>query len=899
MNKNLIGIIGGFIALITSSNLNAQTLSAASANGLLTESSGVYNLTWYSNRSTPFEKSVTIDFSGYSSGDKITVTGDQADTANYQVKSNISGSTAYLDVTRWSGNSRNLCFDPGTASGSVVLTFQRMGAGGSGTFTNTIDVEVANSSCIIQTGTGKKITLKCTVIVDPNIYNYVSQATLSNWNDAASWSPSRTSPGTSDILVFDQGSTALDVNVNVTNQTIKSIILQPNSNVRFREEGSNGTITLSGGEFKTHETSTLKTNGYDTLRFALTNGTDADISGDLICETPTISGDQARLVFTGDGDVYYGGDVDVQSRNSLYMTSTASNTVFFDGESQEFKGSGTAYFGGLANVTVGVAGKTGTPNSTLTLKRSLPILAVLTLRDYATIANTTVPASSSAADWQSWVPDLQIRNNGTNRGRVATLGTNASITGSSYFEMYSNGIRTYRTIAFPMKTVHLSQITDDLIVSGVFSGSNADSMDRSCGYCKASSYRWDETNSTWDSINASSTPTKFEPGDGLLLFFRGLAGNGLGNPSASANAGNIDFKGILHTGSKTATLNLAGTGNLAGFNLVGNPFPCHIDWRALSRTNVADKFQYYDPTTKSYNVYNNTSGSLTLTGTTKFTTGNVPYIIEIGASFFATATSNNGTITFDEADKITTEPNATAFRMEPTPLKCNQLQTEVKYLEDSIKYSDMFHLEWNSEQNDVKSELDIYDAAKIFGGYLGIGTMSSNGEWLTQDFRPATGNASQVIPVNFQNFEQTKYVVTAKTCDNNSEYSVRILDKQLDSIIEVGSETQYVFSTSSNDQYKKDRFSVLVDEKSNSTEKLVALSTTVYPNPSEDGNIKIAHNSSVKVLGIEIMNLNGQVVQKANDVRSIHFNAHLTNATYIVKIITNKGVDTHKVMLNR
>lgn len=896
MNFRLVGL---FAAFISAYDLTGQTLTAASANGLITESTGVYNITWYSNRSSPFEKSVTIDFSSYTTGDKITITGDQTDTANYQVKSNISGATAYLDVTRWPGNSRNLCFEPGTGSGSVVLTFQRMGAGGNGTFTNNIDIEVADNNCDIVTGTGKKITLKCTVIVDPNIYNYVSQATLSNWGDAASWSPSRTSAGTSDILVFDQGSTALDVNVNVTNQTIKSIILQPNSNVRFREEGSNGTITLSGGEFKTHESSTLRTNGFDTLRFALSNGTDADINGDLICETPSISGDQARLVFTGDGDVYFGGDVDIQSRNSLYMTSTGSNTVFFDGETQEFKGSGTVYFGGLANVTVGVAGKSATPNSTLTLKRSLPILAVLTLRNYATIENTTVPASSSATDWQSWVPDLQIRNNGTNRGRIATLGTNASITGSSYFEMYSNGIRTYRTIAFPMKGVHLSQITDDLIVSGVYSGTNADSMDRSCGYCKASSYRWNETNSTWDSINATSTPTKFEPGDGLLLFFRGLAGNGLGNPSASANAGNIDFKGVLHTGSKTATLNLGGTGNLAGFNLVGNPFPCHIDWRALSRTNVADKFQYYDPTSKSYNVYNNTSGSATLTGTTKFTSGNVPYIIEIGASFFATATSNGGTITFDEADKITTEPNATAFRMEPTPLKCNQLQTEVKYLEDSIKYSDMFHLEWNSELTNVKSELDIYDAAKIFGGYLGIGTESSNGEWLTQDFRPSTGSANQVIPVKFQSFEQTSYVITAKTCDNNAEFSVRILDKQTDSIIEVGSESQYIFSTSTSDQFKSDRFSVLVDEKSSSTEKLVALSTTVYPNPSENGSIKIAHNSSVKVLGVEIFNLNGQLVQKFDDAKNINFNNQLTNATYIIKVITNKGVDTHKVMLNR
>jgi hypothetical protein len=169
---------------------------------------------------------------------------------------------------------------------------------------------------------------------------------------------------------------------------------------------------------------------------------------------------------------------------------------------------------------------------------------------------------------------------------------------------------------------------------------------------------------------------------------------------------------------------------------------------------------------------------------------------------------------------------------------------------------------------------------------------------MTQDFRPITGSSNQVIPVNFQNFEQTSYVFTAKTCDDNSEYSVRILDKQLDSIIEIRSETQYVFSTSSNDQFKKDRFSVLVDEKSSSTEKLVALSTTVYPIPSEDGNIKIAHNSSVKVLGVEIFNLNGQLVQTKNlelnrTVESIDLQ-ELPAGLYQLNLTTSKGSFTKK-----
>ena len=201
------------------------TLNSATSNGLITESSKTYNLTWYSNRSNPFEKGVTISYSGFSTGDKVTVTGSAtADTSVNQVKSNVSGFTSWLDVTGWpnisGANNRNLCFDPGAASGTFVLYFQRLGAGGAGTFYNNIYIDVANSNCQIQSG--QRITLKCTMVVDPNIYNYTSQATLSNWGDATSWSPSRSSTSSSDILVFDQGSTPLDVNVNVTNQTIKS-----------------------------------------------------------------------------------------------------------------------------------------------------------------------------------------------------------------------------------------------------------------------------------------------------------------------------------------------------------------------------------------------------------------------------------------------------------------------------------------------------------------------------------------------------------------------------------------------------------------------------------------------------------------------------------------------------
>ena len=728
-----------------------QTLTGATGPGLKNTGTLTYDLDWYSSEFlNEYQKQVTVSYSSFGATDKITVLGNSASgqVQYWQVQDNIT--QTWKDITLTSGGTTNLCFAPGAGSGSITFSFRRMGTGGSGTFDNDITIEVADNSCNVVTGTSKKITLNTTAIIDQYVYNFGSQATLSNWSDVSAWSPQRSTLRNSDVLVFDRGTTAITVQMDVTSETIKKIVLMRDADVLIDDRNSTRTLTLNGsnGGLLTDASSTLRIRGSDSLIFNMTNSAEADINGDLLIQSPTNSSAACRLSFKGGGNIYFGGDVYVQTRTSLRVEPSSQNTIFFDGEAQDFKGAGAVYFNYLTDVTVGVSGKSATPNSVLTLKRGLPILGVLTMRNYGSLTNTTVPASSSAADWQAWMPDLQIKNDGQNRGRIATLGTNAAINGSSYFEMYSNGIRTYRTIAFPMNNMHLSQITDDLIVSGVFTGTNQDSMDRSCGYCKASSYLWNETNSAWDSLNGSNTANKIATGQGLLLFFRGLAGNGLGNPSAAANAGNIDYKGVFTTGTRTATLVKAGSGTFAGYNLVGNPYPCHIDFTKLTRTNVQDKFQVLDPTTKSYNVWNNTTGSVSKTGSTLFRNDANANIIEIGASFFAIADQNNGTIQFNEDDKVTTEPAATAFRTEKTPIPCNQMHGSLQFVTDTIAFMDMNILEWNASYNGVSSNFVKYDADKFYGGFLAIGTLTPENNWLTMDYRPATGETKQVIPMS-------------------------------------------------------------------------------------------------------------------------------------------------------
>ena len=900
-SKNLLLFLALWGIFGFSNVAKAQTLTGATGPGLKNTGTLTYDLDWYSSEFlNEYQKQVTVSYSSFTSTDKITVLGNSASgqVQYWQVQDNIT--QTWKDITLTSGGATNLCFAPGAGSGSITFSFRRMGTGGSGTFDNDITIEVADNSCNVVTGTSKKLTLNATAIIDQYVYNFGSQATLSNWSDVSAWSPQRSTLRNNDVLVFDRGTTAITVQMDVTSETIKKIVLMRDADVLIDDRNSTRTLTLDGsnGGLLTDASSTFRIRGSDTLRFNMTNGAEADINGDLLIQSPTNSSAACRLSFKGGGNIYFGGDVDVQTRTSLRVEPSSQNTIFFDGESQEFRGAGAVYFNYLTNVTVGVSGKSATPNSVLTLKRGLPILGVLTMRNYGTLTNTTLPASASAADWQAWLPDLQIKNDGQNRGRIATLGTNAAINGSSYFEMYSNGIRTYRTIAFPMNNMHLSQITDDLIVSGVFTGSNQDSMDRSCGYCKASSYLWNESNSAWDSLNGSNTANKIATGQGLLLFFRGLAGNGLGNPSAAANAGNIDYKGEFTTGTRTATLVKSGSGTFSGYNLIGNPYPCHIDFTKLTRTNVQDKFQVLDPTTKSYNVWNNTTGSVSKTGSLLFRNDANANIIEIGASFFAIADQNNGTIQFNEDDKVTTEPAATAFRTEKTPIPCNQMHGSIQFVTDTIAFMDMNILEWNATYDGVSSNLDKYDADKFYGGFLAIGTLTPENNWLSMDYRPAVNESKQVIPMSVRTMQKAEYKLTFQTCEDNSEYFVSVRDKQNDSLIEVGAETPYIFETKNADKFVNDRFEVIIESKTNAINQVKSdFQIAAYPNPIEQNSFRLLGLKDKQIISVSISDIFGKQHAVRFENGSVILGESLNAGTYFVKVNSNEGVAYTKIIV--
>ncbi|MFZ4414775.1 MAG: beta strand repeat-containing protein, partial [Bacteroidales bacterium] len=116
----------------------------------------------------------------------------------------------------------------------------------------------------------------------PLIYTW-NQTASAVYATAANWTPTRTTPDATDILVFDGASTPAPIVTGVTTQTIGQLKLLNNANVQI--QGSSTTLTLVGGtgdDFVIPSGSTLQINGASSLSIAYSgSGHVGNIAGTL------------------------------------------------------------------------------------------------------------------------------------------------------------------------------------------------------------------------------------------------------------------------------------------------------------------------------------------------------------------------------------------------------------------------------------------------------------------------------------------------------------------------------------------------------------------------------------------------------------------------------------------
>lgn len=366
------------------------------------------------------------------------------------------------------------------------------------------------------------------------------------------------------------------------------------------------------------------------------------------------------------------------------------------------------------------------------------------------------------------------------------------------------GDNAYHIVGFPMSNVAVSDIQNELPVTGVFSGSSTGT-----GYDNnPSMYAYDEDagagltlNERYVAFPSSSNTETFNVGEGYYLYtYPGVI------PVT------MDGTGIINTGSFTRSLSFTGTDPDAGWHLVANPYPAPTDWSQWGKTAIAgNTAQIYNSNTGAYIAYDGSSEQL----------------IPQGQGFFVQATDGTGELTATESTKVTgTTP--TYYRETDIPQRFEIVLTTPDYDDVAIVHF-------------AEGATDAYEAAfdanRLLNTYETISTLSSDGKPLKVNRMASTSSespCSRSINISFEQLKnEVTYSITFNDLGNVPSQSFQLVDHYLDKNISVDNNTKYNFTVNSDGESKSsDRFELLIS--SNSPSQISTSSSDVCPNQNAE-----------------------------------------------------------------
>lgn len=905
--KNGLQLLPLFLVIL-STNLNAQTITGLSIPGATSSGSGTtWNVDFITSSSTTSGyKAIDVDMNG-TKGSYL-VFDDTSSSSDWEiVQGQPTGGS-------WFGFCKTMLVNDNACTGNCTMRFYIRNKGTvNGTYKNNITIAIGNSgsSCSYNSSGSYNLGVTMEKVTSSGIYTWIGThgGGDSTWAQSDNWSPTRTTPSTSDILVVDLGTNSNPVKSTIdiggVTESISQFRIYNHNTVVFRSTTGNGSITVGNGsagdDFLVDSFGSMLTSGTKIFELIIPAGNTFQCYGKF-------GMNYGSVLIDGAGKHTFSNDLNL-THGVLYFRANPRNTVYFNGTNQFINGTASYLsIDSMVDVQVGRAGAT----TTLTLNRTMELFSTLKL-----LENTTVKSNTPSGSFSSWVPNLQFRSplkvGAKSRGQVDVLPSTSSITGGCLFEIAATNIRSYKMFGIPLKNgVNLSQFSDNIDLTGTSSGSNKDSFSTGCTWCLSSVFNWDESSQSWAAYSSGNTANTVPHGKGLMVFVRGPKSYQLGNPYTDGEYVTIDFKGELFSGNKTVNLDYNSSGassSLRGLNLVSNPYPCAIDFNKITKpSGFKQKFQVYDGRAKTYNVWDSTvSGSLTRTGSNKFVnlSQNRSRLIEAGGSFFAIASNSGESLSFTESCKVASVASLTdQFKATEHNLKCNELRIGIHYKNDSIPENDNSIIQMDMNYEGITNSNDNFDAPKIYAGFLGIGAISEDNVWLSIDRRPAYVEKSFSIPLRVRTPDNNIFKITMDACENNGmRYNVLLVDKMLSKVVPFKNGMEYEFVKSQIDNYTEDRFELMFtgnQELQTSTKNVTKSGIVVYPNPSLNGEFNVVSSEVDGIKSAELYSIDGKLVKILSFNQSLGLNKFKLDSkgTYVLKMIGTKTVNSEIIFFN-
>jgi hypothetical protein len=385
-------------------------------------------------------------------------------------------------------------------------------------------------------------------------------------------------------------------------------------------------------------------------------------------------------------------------------------------------------------------------------------------------------------------------------------------------------------------------------------------------------YKFDEPTNTW--INTKTDLGAWNSGFG--------ANFAIGKGYLVAYPTNVtkNFTGTLNSSELELTCTNTTTPGGNGWNLLGNPFPCAIDWDYVETnglgTGMDNALYYYDNTAQNYRYYIQL-GSLGSLGSGS------QYIPAMQGFMVHAKTSGTKTVTLSLAARTHSGQNVFYKSTQSVPGSLSLLVT-------ANGYEDVAFIHFNQSATIAfDGSYDAYKLRSYSNQVPMIFTKDSDGSDLAINGLPEL-DAATVIPVYFEAASEGDHTLTANL-DGLPNAIVYLEDSKLGKTHNLSQNPVYNFTAASGDNANRFKLlfgSVGIDNPTASSIHIYTLEGKVYVN----GAPANAQFSLTDITGRMV-----QRMQLGNSGLNTVNVSNLPHGVYVVTVNDGKHLVSHKIIL--
>lgn len=381
--------------------------------------------------------------------------------------------------------------------------------------------------------------------------------------------------------------------------------------------------------------------------------------------------------------------------------------------------------------------------------------------------------------------------------------------------------------------------------------------------------------SKWPNVDGNTSLTN---GKGYRVFIRGDRTISLTTANSTNNATTIWVEGTYPSNPVSPTITYT-TAAANGWNLVGNPYPCTIDWATVSagdRTNLDNAIYVWNPA----NTNNSSGGYASFVNGVGTGTPNAGLqYISSGQAFFVKANAISPVLNLRESHKQSLQAGGRMFKsasIKPNSIRLKLLENN-KQIDDAVLY---FQAEATTN---FDSELDAYDLTNNVGFLTenGKDTLAISGNPMVKD------NENYRICANLNSGDYQFKFNDLTSFTNLPE--VYLIDKFLNKKIILTDSIIYAFSVVGNNPYTFgiNRFELQFGKANTAILPVFVAQTKliVYPNPATNFlNLATSNNNTIET--INIYNVSGKLILQTNANCNLIDISHLNNGVYLLEVFT-------------